>query len=188
MLQVISEGYFMNDFDKILQNASEEELETTKLWLFRENIRLQAEKKEIDELYSKFEVEKKQFQSEMKLLNRKIQIEKQRLQQDEQFFDKKRKILENGFRQLDSDRRKFELDKQIVENTRKYMHSQDFFTIQQNGSVRNFFNGVNSNMSLKKRYKDLMKIFHPDNMSGDNSTVLLINEEYNSLKTQFSKK
>ena len=43
------------------------------------------------------------------------------------------------------------------------------------------FRGVNSALALKKRYKDLMKIFHPDNISGDQGMVQLINQEYSEL-------
>ena len=32
-----------------------------------------------------------------------------------------------------------------------------------------------------KRYKDLLKIYHPDNTHGDNNIVLAINEEYERL-------
>ena len=43
------------------------------------------------------------------------------------------------------------------------------------------FRGVNSALALKKRYKDLMKMFHPDNISGDQDMVQLINQEYSEL-------
>ena len=48
-----------------------------------------------------------------------------------------------------------------------------------------FFNGVDNVLALKKRYRDLLKIFHPDNMDGDNETVQAINREYAILKEQF---
>ena len=47
------------------------------------------------------------------------------------------------------------------------------------------FRGVNNPLALKKRYKDLMKMFHPDNISGDAQMVQLINEEYSMLCRQF---
>ena len=45
-----------------------------------------------------------------------------------------------------------------------------------------FFRGVDNSLALKKRYKDLIKIFHPDNVAGDNDTVQLINREYSNLR------
>ncbi len=45
-----------------------------------------------------------------------------------------------------------------------------------------FFCGVTDQASLKKRYKDLIKIYHPDNANGDNGTLLEITREYEELK------
>ena len=45
-----------------------------------------------------------------------------------------------------------------------------------------FFAGVSSELALKKRYKDLIKIYHPDNISGDTNTIQEINREYDELK------
>ena len=45
-----------------------------------------------------------------------------------------------------------------------------------------FFSGVNNMRSLKKRYKDLIKIFHPDNAEGDTDVIQKINEEYEVLR------
>ena len=36
----------------------------------------------------------------------------------------------------------------------------------------------------KRRYKDLMKIFHPDNNAGDEELVQLINKEFNRKKEE----
>jgi hypothetical protein len=44
------------------------------------------------------------------------------------------------------------------------------------------FKGVDDDKSLKKRYRDLLKIFHPDNLSGDTSVIQNINKEYEALK------
>ena len=48
-----------------------------------------------------------------------------------------------------------------------------------------FFSGVGSKQSLKKRYKDLIKIYHPDNLDGDNNTIQEINREYDQLSKVF---
>ena len=48
-----------------------------------------------------------------------------------------------------------------------------------------FFRGVGNKKSLKKRYKDLIKIYHPDNVDGDNSTVLAITQEYENLSQMY---
>ena len=48
-----------------------------------------------------------------------------------------------------------------------------------------FFRGVNNMVALKKRYKDLMKIYHPDNSCGDQEILIKINAEYEELKDRF---
>ncbi len=40
-------------------------------------------------------------------------------------------------------------------------------------------------VALKKRYKDLLKIYHPDNICGDNEILLKINKEYEELRSKF---
>ena len=47
------------------------------------------------------------------------------------------------------------------------------------------FRGANNPLTIKKRYKDLMKMFHPDNVCGDAEMVQLINEEYSALCRQY---
>ncbi|MDE6737819.1 MAG: J domain-containing protein, partial [Lachnospiraceae bacterium] len=59
-------------------------------------------------------------------------------------------------------------------------------TVYENGlEVSVFFQGVSNPLSLKKRYKDLIKIFHPDNLSGDKEMIQRINREYESLKSSY---
>ena len=48
-----------------------------------------------------------------------------------------------------------------------------------------FFSGVDNIQTLKKRYKELTKIYHPDNMAGDTSTLQIINRIYESLKKRY---
>ena len=54
----------------------------------------------------------------------------------------------------------------------------------QNASSPDFFAGTTDAVSIKKRYKELLKIYHPDNGSGDASTSAVINQQYKErLKT-----
>ena len=100
----------MKRVEEILAQGSEGELQALKAWLFRENIRLETASKELKNMQEQFLKEKVQFQEEMKVLNRKAAGERQRLKEDNQFFEKKMEILQNGFKQLDLDRRR--LDKE----------------------------------------------------------------------------
>ena len=44
-----------------------------------------------------------------------------------------------------------------------------------------FFIGVESKTALKKRYKQLLKIYHPDNAGGDKEVLQAISAEYETL-------
>lgn len=159
---------------------SEEELLQLKRFLFEERIRLAQESEKQKEVYNKFIKERLAFQEEMKALNRKVLAERKRLKDESGFFDKKMQILQNGFLQLDMDRKKFERDKRMYESRKNTdtSGSSNFYK----GQMPDFFKGVNNILGLKKRYRDLLKIFHPDNLCGDNDTVLEINRQYETLK------
>ncbi len=159
----------------------EQETRHTKSWLFQENIRLDAESKALEEKQAQFAREKEQFQQEMKALNRKMEKDRQRLKQENAFFDQKMQILQNGFAQLDMDRRRLEREQARFEDRMEFME-EDYFGRQE---VSLFFRGVHSLLSLKKRYKDLIKIFHPDNVAGDKEIIQAINAEYERLRAEY---
>ena len=48
-----------------------------------------------------------------------------------------------------------------------------------------YFTGVDSLESLKKRYHDLIKIYHPDNQNGDNTISQQIQKEYERLLKEY---
>lgn len=175
----------MENFEEKLVHGTEDELQELKSWLFRENIRLVSAAKELENMQEQFLKEKLQFQEEMKVLNRKISAERQRLKEDNQFFDKKMEILKNGFSQLDIDRRRLDkewakltAERELIGDHRNYESGHAF-----DASV--LFQGVRSPVTLKKRYKELIKIFHPDNVAGDNEMIQRINREYENLKVKY---
>lgn len=49
------------------------------------------------------------------------------------------------------------------------------------GIADGYFKGVSNSSELKKRYKDLMKIYHPDNTAGDADVMRRIKAEYEEL-------
>ena len=173
----------MENFEEILmQEGSGEELNKLKSWLFRENVRLITAQKELEQIREQFEQEKEQFQDEIKSWNRKMSAERQRLKEDNAFFEKKMDILKDGFTQLDMDRRR--LDKEWAKfEARKEVMEEPVYGLSRDVSA--FFRGVRNPLALKKRYKDLLKIFHPDNVAGDKEIIQMINKEYENLKRDY---
>lgn len=172
------------EFEAKLVSGEQDELDELKAWLFEENIRLEVERKELKHLEDKFLSEKTSFQKERDEVNRRLVVEKQRLKQDELFFEKKMEILKNGFAQLEAERRKLEHQKIELETERNAHQS----TVRQDRGMEiaeMLFQGVNSHLALKKRYRDLIKMFHPDNIAGDHEMVLVINRIYEELKQDY---
>ncbi len=173
-----------DDFEKVLVTGDAEELNELKGWLFRENIRLEMERSEFLHTQEKFIEERAQFRDEMLEVNRKLVIERKRLKQDEQFFDKKMEILKNGFIQLDAERKAFEKEKLQFRSEQK-AHERELHRERNDQMAEILFQGVNSQLALKKRYRDLLKMFHPDNVAGDTEMVLVINRIYEELKRSY---
>ena len=152
-------------FDEL---SSEDE---KKKWLFKENVRLQ-------ELSRNLEDERKLIEIQMGMLQRqqsKNMLLKKQLESQREKKKKKWNILERETRQLAIDKDKFEREKLIYKD-KVYREARRSMSNAEN--VKIFFKGVEDTTSLKKRYKALLKIYHPDNMHGDKELLQAINTEY----------
>lgn len=194
------------DWMKVKQARSLEELKKTKLWLFRENIRVQNEKQELDMMKDKFFQEKTRYQKEMDALNQRIAVEQKRIRDENTFFEKRMEMLQDGFRKLEADRSQLDAEKEQLTNEREQIKNeraqleQERKRIKQKNKsdkdykgdiyvnpedyVKLLFRNADAPADLRKRYKDLMKIFHPDNNGGDEELVQLINKEFNKRKEE----
>lgn len=174
----------MRDIDAILKDGDEKELKEMKAWLFSEEFRLSMIREELDELRKKLDQERKFHETEMRSLQHKIKVEKGRLEQENRLLDQKMKILQKGFDDLDQDRRILQQEKEKFNAQRGSYHGRQAYS-QHSGVAEMLFSGVNSYLTLKKRYKDLMKMFHPDNVTGDHEMVQIITNEYEELKKAY---
>ena len=177
----------------IAQNITVEDMASIRLWLLQETQRLEyaqksfeREKQEFTEKKEKFEAEKNIIMASLQEKAIKTELESKTLATEKILFNQKLEILESGFRTLCKEREDFETEKENFRGSH-YSHSSSVGgtndSLNCNSAV--FFNGVDNVLALKKRYRDLLKIFHPDNISGDNDTVQVINREYAILKEQF---
>lgn len=168
----------MMDWESIIKAESAEELKDVKIWLFQENIRLENERKELETAYQKFFDERVRLRDEIDELNRKTVTERRRMKEENLFFEKKMEILKSGFRDLEHDRKVFEQEKKkILEQTQTI----DVSRVKQetvDNIVTMLFRNVNNALALRKRYRDLVKIFHPDNLFGDAELMQSINKEF----------
>jgi predicted nuclease with TOPRIM domain len=172
-------------FTEVLVYGSKEELDELKAWLFNENIRLEAARNALQQTEQKFIAERRQFQEEMKELNQRLVQEKKRLKEDLAFFDKKMEILKSGFAQLDTDKQNLEKERERFALQKDAILREASYT--RYDTVEILFMGTSNPLALKKRYKDLLKIFHPDNMAGDHEMIMAINKHYEKKRNEFEK-
>lgn len=171
----------MINWEEIIKADSIEELRAAKLWLFQENMRLENERSEFTQVRDKFLKERVKLRDELDELNRRTVRERKRLKEENLFFEKKMAILQEGFRQLEEDRKKLERERRIMLEEMQTQQEQN--TSQQeistNGNIAEIlFRSVSNPIALRKRYRDLVKIYHPDNMFGDEELAQQINKEF----------
>lgn len=165
----------MIDWEEIIKAESIDELKEAKLWLFHENIRLENERNDFVVSRDKFLNERVKLRDELDSLNRRTVLERKRLKEENLFFEKKMAILQDGFRQLDEDRKKLEKEQRIFQEQMKRQQEQACGV----GNIAELlFRTASNPLALRKRYRELLKIFHPDNLYGDGELAQQINKEF----------
>lgn len=157
------------------EHATKEELMDIKKWFFKENIRIEQQKKELEEEKRKIEQLKQELDVKSNGIIRNNKRIKQQLEQERRLFDMKWKMLEQELIRVAEDKRKLKKEREEYRKLKAASAERRIYYDM-------FFVGVNNEQSLKKRYKDLLKIFHPDNMNGDTAALQEINREYDSLR------
>lgn len=125
------------------------------------------------------------WQEELEKKKKELKRQEDNLEAEKKLFEQKLQILKISYSQLasekyalDRDRLKFEAEKKNYQGG----YDDPEYVYNQAKAVSFFFKGVTNILALKKRYKDLIKIFHPDNLCGDKDTIQMINMEYETLK------
>jgi hypothetical protein len=158
-----------------LEDSSEE----LKHWLFLENVRLQQEKQQLFENGQRLVKEKEEFEREKISFKSAMEVQEKRLCKQKELFEKQWQIVEKELKRMARERELFDKEKSSFAKNKNV--NNDLYQMD-SGFL---FRGVNNAISLKKRYRDLLKIFHPDNETGDEATVLYLTKEYNRLKKQY---
>lgn len=136
---------------------------------------LKEAKKELEDGLKALEDKKKTFDYEMDIKQRSFDASLR-------LFNAKWKILEEETRRLAEDKKKAEKRRAFFERVNSF-ENNNYGNKDSGSSIGHlFFKGVNSQQSLKKRYRELLKIYHPDEESGDMMTIQEINKEYDLLK------
>ena len=127
---------------------------------------LRKEQRKLEEERRNFELEKKDFYFRKKM-------EEKRLTEEKRLFQMKWKILEEELQNLAREKQETAKEKERYYQRKDRGRSYTVTGLGENADM--FFSGVDSELALKKRYKELIKIYHPDNLSGDTGTLQMIN-------------
>lgn len=149
-------------------------------WRTQETERLEHKEQKLHKQKKQIEQERMQLDIEKRSFLHQQEFEVTRQRNEEQLLDMKRKILEDELYKLAEERKMFEQKKSFYDKVDSYQAEN---ALKKPASVHGaiFFAGVNGLGALKKRYKDLLKIYHPDNKCGDTDTIQEINKEYQRL-------
>ena len=182
----------MNFDERLMKAETSDELKKMKIWMFQEQVRIQAQKDEFIELAQELQKEKRAIERERDALNKRIKMEEKRFQNNEMLISKKQKIIEDAFRQLSVDKKVLECERLNFEYEKNKYRRQRTSNTARNQNINAtvyescvFFGGITNELALRKRYKELMKIFHPDNVCGDTNTLLRIQAEYENIKRKY---
>ena len=170
----------MRKIEEIIANGSMDELAELRLWLFKESVRLENKESALDERYERLEADEMAFKNKVDAIERKLETATRKLTNDKALFEQRLEILNNGFDQLSSDRKRLDAEYRRLERERAYQRENEY------DAMDLLFRGANTPLTIKKRYKELMKMFHPDNICGDADMVRLINQEYEDLCRQYN--
>lgn len=158
----------MENYEKaieILENGSETECEYANI--------LRLAKEELLKAKIELETEKRRFELELGL-------KEKNLESQTKLFDMKWSLLEEGVRKLAEDEKKAEKRREFFDKVTSYENKDGHI------DAKMFFEGVTTLDGLKKRYKELIRIYHPDVLNGDKRIVQEINREYALLKRKMS--
>lgn len=118
----------------------------------------------------------------------RLDMERRMLKEQSALFDQKLEILKEAYVQLDKDRRKVEWEKlklKAEQEHHEHRARDDAYGARHEADASVFFKGATNQLALKKRYRDLIKIFHTDNLYGDKETLQAINREYERLQKRY---
>ena len=152
-------------------------------WQFTETVELEHQKQQLKEERRQLALERDEFEKEKKEFHINKRIEDKRTEHEKHLFDMKWRILEGELKKLAAEKEQVEKQRDFYRFVREHEAQMYHSANVVKGEL--FFCGVNSEDSLKKRYKDLIKIYHPDNLNGDKNTIQEINTEYEKLKALY---
>lgn len=166
---------------------TQDEIDTFRRWYFKKKLEMEHNLRELEDNKRRLQLQRDKLERERRDFRREKEADARFRAQEERVLRMKQQVLEDELRKLANEKQYLERQKEFYDHVRNFQQKQER-PVQNSPIVKGelFFIGVQSEIALKKRYKDLIKIYHPDNMCGDTQTLQEINREYDRLRTLFA--
>jgi len=167
---------------------TEDEIRAFQRWYFKKTVELEHDKRALEDEKKRFEMQRAKLERERRDFCRQKEADARFREQAEYVLRMKQQVLEDELRKLANEKQYMERQREFYDRVKQFQQKQEQVPQKKRPVVKGelFFTGVQSEIALKKRYKDLIKIYHPDNMCGDTETLQEINREYDRLRTVFA--
>lgn len=168
---------------------TQDEIMAYQQWFFKKTVEMEHEWRVLDNDKRKLKLQRDKLERERKDFCRQKEADARFRAQEERLLQMKQQVLEEELKKLASEKQHLERERAFFNRVKQYQQKQEMSAApSRQKTVRGdlFFIGVDNEKALKKRYKDLIKIYHPDNASGDTDTLKEINREYHRLSTLFT--
>ncbi|MDD6038014.1 MAG: hypothetical protein PUD20_04325 [bacterium] len=170
-----------------VMTETQDDMIAFKQWVFEKTVEFEHDKRELEDEKKRIGRQREQLEKERRDYDRQKSLDDHFRSQQEYVIAMKQQILEEELKKLAAEKEYLERQKAFYERVNQF-NSQQKQEENRHSTVKGelFFIGVQNERSLKKRYKDLIKIYHPDNADGDTNTLQEINREYDKLRVAFS--
>ena len=168
----------------------QEDTSSFEKWCFQQTVEIEHSKQELEDSKKNVEQRQKELDKKRRQFEREREMELDRMKREQHLFDMKFQILEGELKKLAAERERVERQKAFYNHVHEYEKNTSNSRRTASNVVKGelFFMGVGNESALRKRYKDLIKIYHPDNLDGDTGTIQEINREYDALKKKLDSK
>lgn len=167
---------------------TQDEITAFQQWFFKKTIEMEHDKRKLEDDKRRLEMQREKLERDRKDFCRQKEADAKFRAQEEYVLQMKQQVLEEELRKLADEKQQMERKREFYDRVRQFQQKQEPAPQKKRPVVKGelFFIGVQSEIALKKRYKDLVRIYHPDNMCGDTETLQEINREYDRLRTVFA--
>lgn len=167
---------------------TQDEILAFRQWFFQKTIEIERDQRKLEDDRRRLEMQREKLERDRKDFSRQKEADAKFRAQEEYVMQMKQQVLEEELRKLADEKQHLEKKREFYDRVRQYQQKQEPTPRESPSVVKGelFFIGVQSEIALKKRYKDLVRIYHPDNMCGDTETLQEINREYDRLRMLFA--